>query len=87
MSALRDCGTHDAPARARRHARGGDGTRERIGGRACATCARGKGMSWAGPEPLSIGIIWGVGCLAKYWKNIWHLLSESLSQLFCALRG
>ena len=60
-----------------RHARRARDGRERTAvGRACATCARRKEMSVAGPGPLSIGIIWGIDCLAKYWKNTWQIFRQ-----------
>ena len=36
----------------------------------------GRNMGWALAGPLSIGIVWGVDCLAKYWNNIWHLFVD-----------
>ena len=32
-----------------------------------------EGMSGGRQGPLSIGIIWGIVCTAKYGRNIWHL--------------
>eukprot|EP00966_Prymnesium_polylepis_P317531 7336118-Prymnesium_polylepis.1 len=31
------------------------------------------GMSGTGTGPLSIGMVWGIDCTAKYWRNTWHL--------------